>query len=100
MVVVVLLLLVDDLKLKEKLLLVEDFSVRGVQLRRRLPVVLLVRWDILVIFEFLHFGLVIFGFLGSMRCPICAGLGLLLMVKAKQRNIKRKMSDEITFLLI
>lgn len=98
MVVVVLLLLVNDLKLKKKLLLVEDLSVRGVQFRRRLPVVLLVRWDILVIFEFLHFGLVIFGFLGSMRCPICAGLGLLL--KEKQRNIKRKMSDELTFLLI
>lgn len=98
MVVVVLLLLVDDLKLKKKLLLVEDFSVRGVHLRRRLPVVLLVRWDILVIFEFLHFGLVIFGFLGSMRCPICAGLGLLLMAKGKAKEYKK--SDEITFLLI
>lgn len=76
MIVVVLLLLVDDLKLKEKLLLVEDLGIRRVQLRRWLPVILLVRWNILVIFEFFHFGLVIFGFLGSMRSPICAGLGL------------------------
>lgn len=89
MVVVVLLLLVDDLKLKEKLLLVEDLGIRRVQLRRRLSVVLLVRWDILVIFEFLHFGLAIFGFLGSVRSPICAGLGLLLVVR-KRKGTKRE----------
>lgn len=90
MVVVVLLLLVDDLKLKEKLLLVEDLGVRRVQLRRRLPVVLLVRWDILVIFEFLHFGLVIFGFLRSMRDSICAGLRLLHVVRKSKGTKKRE----------
>lgn len=66
MVVVVLLLLVNNLKLKKELLLVKDLGIRRVQLSRRLALILLVGRDVLVIFEFLHFGLVVFGFLGPL----------------------------------
>jgi hypothetical protein len=66
-VVVLLLLLVEDLQLKEELLLVEDLGVGGVQLRGRLVVGLLVRGDVLVVLQLPHLGLVVLGLLGSLR---------------------------------
>lgn len=53
-VVVVLLLLINNLQLQEELLLLEELRVGRVHLRWALFVGLLVRRDVLVVFELLH----------------------------------------------
>lgn len=53
-VVVMLLLLINNLQLQEELLLLEELRVGRVHLRRALFVGLLVRRDVLVVFELLH----------------------------------------------
>lgn len=54
MVVVMLLLLINNLQLQEKLLLLEELGVGRVHLGWALFVGLLVRRDVLVVFELLH----------------------------------------------
>lgn len=59
MVVVVLLLLVDDLQLKEELLLIEEFGVGGVQKGWRVTLGFLIRRDVLMIFQLLYLRLIV-----------------------------------------
>lgn len=54
-------LLAEDLQLQEELLLLQEPSVGGVHGWGRRLFCFLVRWDILVVLELLHFGLDIFG---------------------------------------
>lgn len=54
MVVVMLLLLTENLQLQEELLLLEELRIGRVHLGRALFVCLLVRGDVLVVFELLH----------------------------------------------
>lgn len=82
--VLLVLLLAEDLQLQEELLLLQQTRIRRVHLRRRRSLGLLVRRDVLVVLQLLHFRLDIFGFLVAV---LLRHFGLLCTVKEQRIRV-------------